>query len=170
MYLADMIKKVQGTTGAKLIECVNPVRNKWRIRWDIQATENQESQESVTYMEKEFDHQPTDEEIKTTVADYFNTLTDEDILSGYTWEDAQVWLSSENQFNYKAAYDLAVQSDGATLPVKFKFGTDAAPVYHTFTNLADLTEFYTGAMAHIQKALETGWKRKDEFNVEDYQV
>ena len=38
-----------------------------------------------------------------------------------------VWLSSENQFNYKAAYDLAVQTGGATLPVTFKFGTDEVP-------------------------------------------
>jgi hypothetical protein len=57
-----------------------------------------------------------------------------------------VWLSSENQFNYKAAYDLAVQTGGATLPVTFKFGTDEVPQYREFVTLEELTDFYTKAM------------------------
>lgn len=28
-----------------------------------------------------------------------------------------MWLSQENQYDYKAAYDLAFQTDGKTLPV-----------------------------------------------------
>ena len=28
-----------------------------------------------------------------------------------------IWLSSENQFNYKVAYDLALQTNGANLPI-----------------------------------------------------
>ena len=49
--------------------------------------------------------------------------------------DAPVWLSTENQYNYKAAYDLAVQTGGETLPVTFKFGSDEQPEYHTFEKL-----------------------------------
>ena len=41
-----------------------------------------------------------------------NDERDEKIVSGFVWRDMQVWLSSENQFNYKAAYDLAVQTKG----------------------------------------------------------
>lgn len=33
--------RVQGNNNVKLIECVNPMRNKWRIRWDIQISTNE---------------------------------------------------------------------------------------------------------------------------------
>ena len=75
-----------------------------------------------------------------------------------------VWLSAENQFNYKSAYDLAVQTAGATLPVTFKFGTDEQPQYRKFTTLDELTDFYSKAMAYIQTTLAEGWKEKDAID------
>ena len=52
----------------------------------------------------------------------------------------------------------------------FKFGTDEQSVYRTFETLEELTDFYTKAMKHIQDTLADGWKKKDAFNPEDYQV
>lgn len=79
-----------------------------------------------------------------------------------------VWLSTENQFNYKASYDLAVQTGGANLPIRFKFGTDEEPIYHDFTSVDELTDFYTGAMAFINETLQDGWKQKDSINICTY--
>lgn len=31
------IKRVQGSKDVSLLECVNPRRNKWRIRWDVKT-------------------------------------------------------------------------------------------------------------------------------------
>ena len=132
----------------RLLECTNPVKGKWRVRWDVQKREDG----STDYMEEEFDHRPSDEEIKETVINWYNNQTDRAILSGFSYEGNTVWLSTENQFNYKAAYDLARQSNGATLPVKFKFGSDEKPVYRVFENIEDLTDFYT-------KPCATFWKR-----------
>lgn len=157
------MKRVEGNADVMLIECVSPAKNKWRIRWDIQEQENG----SATYMEAEFKHKPSEDEIKQTVLGWFNEQTDIVILSGFEWNGMPVWLSSENQFNYKAAYDLAVQTDGATLPVTFKFGNEE-PCYHTFYTVEELTDFYTKAMLHIQHTLADGWKKKDAFNVEQY--
>ena len=70
-------------------------------------------------MEEEFGHKPTDEEIRTLVMSWYNSQTDAAILSGFAYNGAPVWLSTENQYNYKAAYDLAVQTGGETLPVTF---------------------------------------------------
>lgn len=157
------MKRVEGNADVMLIECVSPAKNKWRIRWDIQEQENG----SATYMEAEFKHKPNEDEIKQIVLGWFNEQTDIVILSGFEWNGMPVWLSSENQFNYKAAYDLAVQTDGATLPVTFKFGNEE-PCYHTFDTVEELTDFYTKAMLHIQHTLADGWKKKDAFNVEQY--
>nr|DAO18633.1 MAG TPA: protein of unknown function (DUF4376) [Caudoviricetes sp.] len=160
------MRRVEGNAGVRLLECTNPVKDKWRVRWDVQAREDG----SASYMEEEFGHKPTDEEIRSTVMAWYNSRTDATILSGFQYDDMPVWLSGENQFNYKSAYDLAVQTGGATLPVTFKFGTDTQPIYRTFETLEQLTDFYTKAMSHIQSTLADGWKKKDAFDLEGYRV
>ena len=114
------MKRVEGCADVKLMECVSPAKDKWRIRWDIQP----QSDGSAIYMEAEFCHKPSEEEIRQTIVGWFNSQVDAAILSGFEWNGMKVWLSSENQFNYKAAYDLAVQTSGQTLPVTFKFGNE----------------------------------------------
>lgn len=71
---------------------------------------------------------------------------------------------------YKAAYDLAVQTGGETLPVTFKFGSDEQPEYYTFSRLDELKDFYTEAVRYIQKVLAEGWEKKDKFNLELYRI
>ena len=159
-----MMNRVNGAQGVKLLECTNPVKGKWRVRWDVHNNEDG----SADYMEAEFNGKPSEDTIKTMVSEWFNNRTNETILSGFVWNGMSVWLSNENQFNYKVAYDLAVQSDGKTLPVTFKFGTDDEPCYHTFSTIEELTDFYTKAIQHIQDTLADGWKSKDNFNLELY--
>ena len=158
------MRKVQGSPGVQLLECTNPVKNKWRVRWNVQK----QDELTAFYMEQEFSHKPTADEIRNLVAEWCNTLTDEAILTGFTFEGAQVWLSQVNQLNYKAAHDLAVQTGGKTLPVTFKLGTEDKPVYRTFTTLDELQDFYTQVVTHIQDAIARGWKQKDSFNPDDY--
>lgn len=160
------MRRVEGTSGVKLLECVSPARNGWRIRWDVQEREDG----SASYMEEGFIGKPGPDTIKSVITGWYNEQTDREILSGFVYEEMPVWLSSENQFNYKAAYDLAIQTSGATLPVTFKFGTDDVPCYHTFLTVEELTDFYTKVMRHIQFALAAGWNNKDAFNLESYRV
>ena len=160
------MRKVQGDPGVQLLECTNPVKNKWRVRWDVQKKDDM----TAFYMEEEFDHKPTAEEIRGMVTEWSNNQTNAAILSGFTYEDAPVWLSQENQFNYQSAYSLAVQTGGATLPVTFKFGTDSEPVYKTFNTVESLEDFYTKAVRHILDTIAEGWKRKDDFDLSLYAV
>lgn len=150
----------------KLLECTNPVRNKWRVRWDVQKKDNM----TAFYMEEEFDHKPTTEEIRTMVTEWSNRQTNDAILTGFIYEDAPVWLSQENQFNYQSAYTLAVQTSGKSLPVTFKLGTDEKPVYKTFNTVESLEDFYTKAVRHILNSVADGWKRKDAFDLSLYVV
>lgn len=134
-------------------------------------TKNQEGMWVVKYgeMTKTLPYKPTLESLKSIILAIENAKTDQEILSGYVWEGNQVWLSSENQFNYKAAYDLAIQTKGASLPVTFKFGSTSKPVYHTFKTLEELTEFYTGALKYVNETLAKGWARKDTIDWAAYQ-
>lgn len=106
---------------------------------------------------------PTSEQVVKFLTDFINKLTDEKILTGYVWRDMSVYLSTENQFNFKAAYDVAVQTGGAILPITFKLGEDenGAPHYFTFEDMATFSDFYTGAIAYIQQTLAEGWQEKD---------
>lgn len=112
------------------------------------------------------------QDVKDAIYADANAETDRRILEDFVWEGKNVWLSSENQFNFKAAYDLAVQTQGASLPVKFKLGETAEgePVYHTFEDMEEFTDFYTKAIAFINQCLNEGWERKDSIDWSDYDV
>lgn len=118
----------------------------------------------ATWTYEQFLQPVTLEYIKNIILDWYNKEIDNKILSGFVWNEMPVWLSSENQFNYKAAYDLAVQTNGASLPVTFKFGTTDNPVYHTFTTVEELADFYTKAIEYVNKTLADGWAKKDSID------
>lgn len=160
------MRRAQGNAGVKLLECTNPVKGKWRVRWDVETKEDG----SASYMEEELDHKPDAEEIRSLVSNWYNSETEERILSGFEYEGRAVWLSSENQFNYKAAYDLAQQTEGKNLPVTFKLGIDNAPYYRTFNTVTDLQDFYLKVMNHLQNALSEGWKKKDALDLALYET
>lgn len=122
-----------------------------------------------TWTEALVPFKPSLEQLKKLVLDAINKEVDEKILSGFVWKDMPVWLSTENQFNYKAAYDLAVMSQGQSLPVTFKFGTTESPVYYTFETLDDISDFYISAMAYINSTLAEGWKLKDSIDWSVYE-
>lgn len=117
---------------------------------------------------KNYDHKPDRAELKADVDELVNSRTDEKILSGFVWNGKPVWLSTENQFNFKAAYDLAVQSSGAMLPVTFKLGENEIgnAVYHTFETMDDFTEFYSNAIQWVNGCIADGWKEKDSVDYE----
>lgn len=140
------------------IICVNKKINKYRVYWD---------RDTKHYTD--ILHKPTLEEIKSIVLNGMNTIINENIISGFVWRDMPVWLSSENQFNYKAVYDLAVQTNGANLPTVFKFGSSEEPTYHKFDTLEELQDFYLGVTAHISSCLQEGWKKKDNINWSEYE-
>lgn len=176
------------TTNKK--ENYNPVNkrneNLYVISWDFQDVvehimeEDPETHRPVptgetlptnlgSWMIEMFHYKPTFDFIQNMILNWYNEQIDRKILNGFKWTDAEgnemsVWLSSENQFNYKAAYDLAVQTQGASLPVQFKFGTTKNPVYHNFETLEDLTNFYTSAMTYINTTLAEGWAKKDSID------
>lgn len=121
-----------------------------------------------TWTEDIIKPKPSLEQIKSFILNAINKRTDEKILSGFVWNDNRVWLSSENQFNYKAAYDLAVQTNGANLPTVFKFGDNDNPTYYKFETIEELQDFYTKAMKFINEQLAIGWVKKDSINWGEY--
>lgn len=160
------MNRVIGSKGVALMECVNPKRNKWRVRWDVQESEDGTTAE---YMEEEFDHRPTKEEVRQLLVAWYNEQTDRAILEDFEWEGWPVWLSQTNQQNYQSSYNLAKQTAERNLPVTFKFGTDENPHYHTFESVEELEEFYLAEDAHIKAAISAGWAKKDAIDLTAYE-
>ena len=122
---------------------------------------------------KYYDHKPDLREIKNDISELINKETASEILNGFTWNGKPVYLSTENQLNFRSAYELARDTDGASLPVKFKLGeeADGQPVYHTFTKLEPLADFVKKSVLFINAVLNEGWQKKDIdysiFEIED---
>ena len=119
-------------------------------------------------MEEEYQGKPSVDMVRQLILSWMNDRIDDTILSGFSYDGHAVWLSQENQFNYKSAYDLAVQTQGKTLPVTFKLGTDDEPSYVTFDKVEKLQDFYTKALQFIQQTLAEGWKKKDSIDFSRY--
>lgn len=160
------MQKVIGNSDVKPIECINPKKDKWKVRWAIECREDG----TAEYMEEDFNHKPPIDEIKGIIIGWYNSNIDTEIVSGFVWNGTNVWLSTENQINYKTAFDAAVMSNGATLPVKFKFGTDDEQVYHEFTTIEELSDFYYKAIAYVQSVLQKGWDVKDLLDFKLYEI
>lgn len=161
-----------GTKGIALIECINPYIKKYRLRWNVTPIESEESENQVQFFETDYvsKTKPRLQDVKTAILQAINQDTDNKILSGFIWNGMSVWLSSENQFNYKAAYDLTLQSGGQTLPVLFKFGTTDNPIYYTFNTIEELSNFYISAMKYISDTLAEGWAMKDSIDWSLYEA
>lgn len=162
-------------TKYKPIEVVSEVDNIYIIRWDYaevkeidQKTKELIDTDLAIWAEEILYHKPTEAELRKLFTKYYNDITDNKILSGFVWNDMQIWLSDENQRNYKAVYDLAVQKNGANLPAEFKFGTDTQPVYQVFHTVEELEAFYLPAIAYVQQCLSEGWRMKDAIDYSLY--
>lgn len=170
-----MIRTIGKKTEYKPIEEISADR--YIVRWDYKPetvtdpdTSEVTETDYATWMVEVIHGNPTKARLSEMFTKYYNSITDEKILSGYSWKGMNVWLSTENQFNYKAAYDMAVQTEGSSLPVTFKFGTDEEPQYHTFPTLDELQNFYSGAMAWVNQCLAEGWETKDAIDWTKYNI
>lgn len=147
-----------------LVECINQYADKWVVRFDIIDEE-----EGVSYMEEEFLGTPSPEAIKELLINYINMRVQREIVEGMVWKGYKIWLSQENQNNYKSAFDLAIHTDGNSLPYRIKAeGEDSD--YYTFETVEDLMDFYKAIIEHISSTLELGWKAKDNIDWSKYIV
>ena len=142
------------------------------VMWDYSPILNDKGEEinAGRWKIEYFDKQLSLNEIKDFILTYYNSKIDEKIISGMVWNGRKIWLSSENQFNYKAAYDLAVQTNGSNLPVVFKFGDTNNPDYYGFDTIEELSDFYISSVKYIQNTLLEGWKKKDSIDWSVYDI
>ena len=163
-YLCGM-EKIYGATERR-----DGIQQIGRKRWEVFYGFGKDGDTGYNYRQT-LEYKPTVNEVKQLIIDTIDANTDEKILNGFVWNGIQVYLSAEKQFDFKAVFDLNTQKNGAFLPVKFKLGEDAEgnAVYHTFTDMEELTDFYTSAVAYINQCLNEGWAEKDNLDMKPYE-
>lgn len=141
-----------------------------RKRWELFYGFGKDGESEYIYRQT-FEYKPTISEVRQLIIDTINANTDDKILNGFVWKGINVYLSAENQNNFKAAYDLNIQKGGSMLPMKFKLGEDAdgKAVYHTFEDMDDFSDFYVSAVAYINQCLNDGWNEKDNIDLSPYE-
>ena len=104
------------------------------------------------------------------INNFINEKTSYNIINSFYWNGYNVYLSKENQMNYKNAFDLAVATNGESLPITLKFKKDGKVAYYTFDSVVELKDFYLSLNKHINTCLSKGWALKDKVNVNDYKI
>lgn len=140
------------------------------------------------YLYKKQISQITLADVKAAIIADIDAQTDGKILEGYEWtilhgdetkakkdrrigETIKVWLSRENQDNFKEAHRLACLDATKVIPIKFKINEDEdkKAIYETFKTFDELNQFYLGAFAYIkQSCLDAGWVEKDSIDFSPY--
>jgi len=108
--------------------------------------------------------------IVETINKMIDNETSYNIVHSFYWNGYNVYLSKENQMNYKNAFDLAVTTNGESLPVTFKFSKNNKSTYYTFDTVVELKDFYLALNKHINNCLSLGWSRKDKVVIDDYKI
>lgn len=85
------MKRVKGTTGLTQLECINPNKNRWSIRFDIQPNE-EDSAAGVNYWEETLDHEPTLLEVKAIVSQGVDSYDASDEISDFSIGGVSMWL------------------------------------------------------------------------------
>lgn len=82
-----------------------------------------------------------------------NKLTDEKILNGFVFKDAEFYLTMQNQTNFA---NMFIAKDYLTYPqqVKTKDG------FIKLNNIEEVSEFYLAGVNYIKECIEQGWKQK----------
>lgn len=138
----------------KGLECIDPNRDVWVLRWDIS---------NGSYEEKKLYHKPSLDEIKDIVIKWHNNKIKDKIINGFEWNGIHVYINEETQMN------VALFSESSVTPMVLKLGTDENPIYHTFDKLGDLRDLRDSMANHIKDCLSEGWNRKKNIDWSIYQ-
>ena len=140
------------------------------IAWDFKPIVGEDNKETIfaEWVETILQKDASFEEIKDIILNYYNSIIKKEIISGFVWKGHKVWLSEENQINYKSLYDLLKDEGKEKINIVLKFGDDINIEYYKMTSLKEFKTFYIDYLSYIKETIKNGWEIKDKINWDLY--
>ena len=149
-----------------LIECIDKIHEIYRVRWNF--TKIPDTTSSYSFYEEDFDHYPTEEEIKNLIFKYNNNNITNTIINDFYCNNTKFYLTVENQNYYKFLYDMLQDNPSRISDVLIKGEINSTDTYVTFNSVDEYKNFYFSMIDHIQNSLKAGWQIKNNLSWSEY--
>lgn len=141
------------------LECINPRRDRWAVRWNHRHDEER----GWLAVEMIVDGKPSSDTVREAITEYYDTITQDRIVNGFSWNGHPVRLTDTAQRNFLFAVyslDRTGEIDRAAFIGLLEAETDAAAA-------DELGDMVAAMWQHIKECRAQGIKAK---NAVDYSV
>lgn len=126
------MKRVQGTEGVALFECINADQNKWNVRWDVQPNpaDKEGKSKGVNYMEETFLFKPDLLDVKSVMSIWCNG---EDAVGSFVLDGKRITLEQSGILLLRNQAEQALKDGNTTVPLITEEGVvEVAPTEALF--------------------------------------
>lgn len=110
------MKRVQGTEGVALFECINAEQNKWNVRWDVQSNpaDKEGKVKGVNYMEETFLFKPDLSDVKSVMSIWCSS---EEAVGSFILDGKNITLEQSGILLLRSQAEQAIKDGDATVPL-----------------------------------------------------
>ena len=110
------MKRVQGTKGVALFECINADQNKWNVRWDVQdnPADKDGKVKGINYMEETFLFKPDLLDVKAVMSIWCNS---EDVIGSFVLDGKRITLEQNGILLLRTHAEQTLTDGGTSVPL-----------------------------------------------------
>lgn len=110
------MKRVQGTEGVALFECINADQNKWNVRWDVQPNpaDKEGKVKGINYMEETFLFKPDLSDVKSVMSIWCSS---EEAVGSFILDGKNITLEQSGILLLRSQAEQAIKDGDATVPL-----------------------------------------------------
>ena len=126
------MKRVQGTKGVSLFECINADQNKWNVRWDVQdnPADKDGKVKGINYMEETFLFKPDLTDVKSVMSIW---CSGEEAVGSFVLDAKNITLERSGILLLRSQAEQAVKEGAASMPLITDDGVvEVAPIEALF--------------------------------------
>lgn len=143
---------------------IKKVNGKYIVSWGLTKNNN----DTYTWKYYITNRKPTPETIKEEINTYINENVKKSIINDFTWNGMKVYLSLENQIDYKLLFDITLLQDGTNLPEVIKLKQGKETVHYSIESVEEFKDFMLSMNRHIRECLKQGRELKESIDYSEY--
>lgn len=153
------MKRVQGTKGVSLFECINADQNKWNVRWDVQdnPVDKDGKVKGINYMEEAFLFKPDLTDVKSVMSIW---CSGEEAVGSFVLDAKNITLERSGILLLRSQAEQAVKEGAASMPLITDDGVvEVAPVEALFVAgriLANYGDYHKNITDQLEAISQAG--------------